>query len=123
MLQYICCMRKSLVTAICTMAVFLSAAQTKMPVDSVSKHIGDSVTVCAEVYGIKSLEKLTFINLGSAHPNAPLTVVIFAKDLAAFNGSPELLYGNKKICVSGRLETFKGKTQLVITKPEQIAVQ
>jgi DNA/RNA endonuclease YhcR with UshA esterase domain len=116
-------MRKLFVTAIFTMAVFLSVAQTKIPVDSVSKHIGDSVTVCAEVYGVKSLEKLTFINLGAAHPNAPLTVVIFAKDLPAFNGTPELLYGNKKVCVSGRLETFKGKTQVVITKPEQITVQ
>ena len=116
-------MRKSVLAAIFTMAVFLSSAQTKIPVDSVSKHIGDSVTVCADVYGVKSLEKLTFINLGAAHPNALLTVVIFAKDLPAFNGSPELLYGNKKLCVSGKLETFKGKTQMVITKPGQVSVQ
>jgi len=116
-------MRKILFTSGLLLSGFLSFAQAKVPVDSVSKHIGDTVVVCAEVYGVKSLEKLTFINLGAAYPNSPLTLVIFAKDLPNFKTAPETLYSNKKICVTGKLEEFKGKPQIVITKPEEIVLQ
>ena len=101
----------------------LLSAQTKIPVDSVSSHIGEKVVVCSEVYGIKSTEKLTFINVGAAYPNSPLTLVIFAKDLPNFSDAPEKLYGNKPICVTDTLKEFKGKTEMVITKPEEIAIQ
>ncbi|MFN8253644.1 MAG: hypothetical protein U0V75_17365 [Ferruginibacter sp.] len=110
-----------------TVALILSCsavdAQVSIPADSASKHIGDSVTVCSAVFGIKSLEKLTFINLGAAHPNSPLTIVIFSKDLGHFKATPAELYTNKKVCVTGRLEAFRGKPQIVITKPEEIVVQ
>ena len=122
-LQYLYTMRKILFTTGLAMACFLSVAQTKIPVDSVSKHIGDSVMVCSEVFGVKSLEKLTFINLGAAYPNAPLTLVIFAKDLPNFKATPEALYSNKKICVTGRLALYKDKPQMVITKPEEIVTE
>lgn len=116
-------MRKLLFTAAFSVAALLSFGQTKVPVDSVSKHIGDSVTICSGVFGVKSLEKLTFINLGAAYPNSPLTVVIFTKDLGNFKGTPADLYSNKKVCVTGKLEEFKGKPQIVVTKPEEISVQ
>lgn len=116
-------MRKIIFTAALVMAGFSVFAQTKIAVDSVGKHIGDSVTVCSAVYGVKSLEKLTFINLGAAYPNSPLTIVIFTKDLGNFKGAPADLYNSKNVCVTGRLEAFKGKPQIVITKPEAIVVQ
>jgi len=101
----------------------LSSAQTNISVDSVSKHIGEKVVVCSEVYGVKSFEKVTFINVGAAYPNSPLTLVIFAKDLVNFSDSPEKLYGNKAICVTGILKAFKGKTEIAVTKPDEITVQ
>lgn len=114
--------KKWLTVLLCCFAYTLSA-QVKVPVDSVSSYIGQNVTVCAGVFGIKSLDKLSFINLGAAYPKSPLTIVIFTKDLPNFKTTPELLYTNKTICVTGKLEDFKGKTQIVVTHPEEIIVQ
>ena len=63
------------------------------------------------------------MNQGAAYPNSPLTIVIFAKDIPNFKGSPETLYGKKQICVTGTLAEYKEKPQIVITKPEEIIVQ
>ena len=75
------------------------------------------------VYGVKALEKVTFINVGSAYPNAPLTLVIFAKDLVNFNDTPAKLYNNKSICVTGTIKDYKGKAEIIVNKQEQIRVE
>jgi DNA/RNA endonuclease YhcR with UshA esterase domain len=100
----------------------ISFAQTNISIDSVSIHIGEKVTVCSEVFGVKSLDKVTFINAGAKYPNAPLTIVIFAKDLPNFKDTPEKLYGNQKICVTGVVKEYKGKTEINVSKPEDIVV-
>jgi micrococcal nuclease len=84
--------------------------------------MGDSVTVCAKVYGVKTTNSITFINLGSAYPHAPLTVVIFTKDIANFKVAPYDLYNEKRICVSGKLIEYKGKPEIIITGPDQVSI-
>jgi DNA/RNA endonuclease YhcR with UshA esterase domain len=98
-------------------------SQTKIPVDSVSSHIGEKAIVCSEVFGVKATEKMTFINMGASYPNSPLTIVIFAKNLPNFKETPASLYDNKKICVTGTLEDYKGKTEIVVTQPDEITLQ
>ena len=97
-------------------------AQTKIPVDSVSNYIGKSVIVCSQVFGIKATEKVVLINLGAAYPASPLTIAILAKNFANFTTPPEEFYKNKKLCVTGMLELFKGKAEIVVSKPEEIGV-
>lgn len=101
----------------------ISLAQFKVPLDSLNQYIGKRVTVCSEVYGIKTTDKVTFINVGARYPNAPLTIVIFKKDLDAnFTASPEKLYGNQPICVTGVVKDYKGKTEIIVSSPEEIIV-
>lgn len=101
----------------------VSLAQFKVPLDSLNQYIGKRVTVCSEVYGIKTTDKVTFINVGAKYPNAPLTIVIFKKDLDAnFTESPEKLYGNQPICVTGVVKDYKGKTEIIVSNPEEIIV-
>ncbi|MBI2730607.1 MAG: S1/P1 nuclease, partial [Sphingobacteriales bacterium] len=45
-----------------------------------AQYIGKKVTACSRVYGIRSLDNVTFINAGERFPNSTLTIVIFAKD-------------------------------------------
>ena len=116
-------MKKLQLSIFICFTVNILSAQVKIPADSATRYIGQNVTVCATVYGVKSLDKLSFINLGAAYPKSPLTIVIFTKDLANFKATPESLYANKNICVTGKLEDFKGKPQIVITRPEEIIVQ
>ena len=101
----------------------LAFGQKKVSIDSLSGHLNEKVIVCSEVYGVKELEKMTFINVGAAYPKSPLTIVIFAKDLPNFKTTPSALYGNKKICVTGELKDFKGKMEIIVSKPEEITVE
>lgn len=116
---------KSLFTFIFSLSCLLSFAQTKIPVDSVSSHKGETVTVCGKVYGTKFLEKsqITFIDLGAAYPDAPLTVVILGKDKANFPKDPKTVYADKQICVTGMIKEYKGKLEIDVESPKEIVVQ
>ncbi|MBP6432842.1 MAG: hypothetical protein KA319_13840 [Ferruginibacter sp.] len=114
-------MKKIVCIAVAVFSITLTTlSQTTIPVDSAKNYVGKTVTVCSTVFGTKALEKITFINLGAPHPNAPLTVAVFAKDYANFTTPPAQLYANKKLCVTGEVKEFKGKIEIVITKPEDI---
>ena len=70
----------------------------------------------------KATDKVVLINLGAAYPASPLTIAILAKDFANFTTPPAEFYKNKKLCVTGIVELFKNKAQIVITKPEEISL-
>ncbi len=96
--------------------------QQNISIDSVSKFIGDTVTVCSKVYGVKALENESFVNLGAKYPESPLTLVIFTKDLSNFTGTIESLYEDKSICVTGVPELYKDKPEMIISSPTQIVI-
>lgn len=116
---------KLLFTSILFFSCLATFAQAKISIDSVSKHKGELVTVCGKVYGIKFLDKsqITFIDLGARYPDAPLTVVILAKDRANFPQSPETLYADKQICVTGVIKEYKGKLEIDVEAPKEIVVE
>lgn len=95
--------------------------------DEAVQHIGDSVMVCAKVYTARYLERSkgqpTLLNLGAAFPNQPLTVVIFGEDRINFSAAPEEAYNNKEICVTGVLQLYNEKPQIVVHRKEQITMK
>jgi DNA/RNA endonuclease YhcR with UshA esterase domain len=101
-------------------------AQTSIKLEDVSKHIGDSVTVCGQVADMRYFEnsknKPTLLNIGAKHPDAPLTVVIWENARTLFTTKVEELI-NKEVCITGRIILYKEKPEIVIEKPEQIIVQ
>ena len=115
-------MKKSILTISLIFLLNSLIAQTKKFIDSVTQHIGKSVAVCSQVFGIKATDKVVLINLGAAYPASPLTIAILAKDFANFTTPPAEFYKNKKLCVTGIVELFKNKAQIVITKPEEISL-
>lgn len=87
------------------------------------QYKGKNVTACGRVYGIKTTDKVTFINVGDKYPNSPLTVVIFAKDRKNFSQPIEELFANKNICIRGEVVEYQGKAEIIVTKPEDILIQ
>ena len=91
-----------------------------------NKHIGDSVNVCGKVYGGRYLQNIqskpTLINLGAQFPNQLLTIVIYGSDRKNFEDNPEDFYRDKEICVSGKIELYNDKPQIVVRKREQLTV-
>ncbi|RZK60217.1 MAG: hypothetical protein EOO91_02215 [Pedobacter sp.] len=94
-------------------------SQTKIDIKDISKHIGDTVTICDSVYTTRALNGLTLINLGAAFPKQLLTVVIYKADLAKFT-EPEKIYLNKKVCITGKVVLYNEKPQIVLTEAKQI---
>lgn len=96
----------------------LTAAEAK-------SHIGDHATVCGLVksarWASNSNRRPTFLNLDEAYPKQAFTVVIFEENRGKFAPAPEEQFKNKRICVTGRIEEFRGTPEIVVTAPAQIA--
>ena len=100
-----------------------SSAGKVLTAADAAKHIGENATVCGVVasarYAEKSNRKPTFLNLDKAYPNHPFTAVIFEADRAKF-GEPEKELNGKKICVSGKIEDFQGRPEIVLKEKSQL---
>lgn len=113
--------------SICVTVCLHAAAQQKITPAEVNKHIGDSVIVCGKIYGGKFLDAAknqpTFLNMGAVYPNQLLTIVIWGNTRKLFSYKPEEHLKDKTVCVTGKIEVFKEKPQIVITQVSQLQVQ
>lgn len=119
---------KLFLTAVCMLLGAGVFAQVEIKSASDLKdHVGDSIKYCGTVASAKmmdrSLNAPTLINLDNAYPNQTMTVIVWAYDRKNFTEKPEKFYLNKKVCVYGKLELFKGQLQVTIHSEEQIVVQ
>lgn len=105
----------------------LTQAQDTIRIEDIAKHKGDSVTVCAKVYGGIFLDKgknqPTFLNLGAPYPNHLLTVVIWKTERHFFKKPPETALINREICITGRVIDYNSKPEIVFRKPEQMTIR
>jgi hypothetical protein len=120
-------MRTIIIPLFLLFAVSKGYSQKTIPLEDVSKHIGDSVTVCGKVSGGRFLETAkntpTFINLGQAFPNHSLTIVIWSEVRKQFETAPEVLFKDKEVCVTGRIELFREKPQIVLRRREDVKLK
>ena len=102
------------------------SAQDIQPKDA-TKYIGQTVTVCGKIFGGKYLNTAkntpTFLNMGAAYPNQLLTIVIWGDARKNFTYAPEEKLKNKTVCITGRVEMFKGKPQITAESESQIKQQ
>jgi hypothetical protein len=114
-----------------TIAVSLGlVAQTLLAADTIPSakakdHVGQEGTVCGKVADTRYLEsgkKPTFLNFDERYPNHTFTVVIFGENRAKF-GTPEKDYLDKNICVTGKIEDYNGKPEIIVTEPQQIKAE
>jgi len=107
-----------------TLPCLLTCSQTQIKLDEVKDHIGDSVTVCGKVYSARfvsdATNQPTFLNLGAAYPNQLLTVVIWGDVRKQFKVYPEDTFIQKEVCITGKIELYKDKPQIVIKQNTQI---
>ena len=103
------------------------AAPPTVPDRDAYRYIGKEATVCGHVAGSTWMEGLrgrpTFLNLGGVYPHQTFTVVIWDDARAKFETAPNLLFDGGDICVTGKIETYKGKPQIVVRDPKQITME
>ena len=57
--------------------------------------------------------------LGKAYPAQIFTAVIFGNDRAKF-GEPDKTLQGKRICVTGKIELYRGAPEVILHDPEQL---
>ena len=96
-------------------------AETISPPEA-SHHIGDSITVEGVVSQVStSSGGTTFINFGGRYPNHVFYAVIFRSNLNQFAGVQALQ--GRAVAISGTVELYKGKPQIILLSPEQIELR
>ena len=65
--------------------------------------------------------RTTFINFGGRYPNHVFYAVIFRKSQDQFSGIHAL--EGKAVAVSGTIEFYKGKPQIILHSPDQIELR
>jgi hypothetical protein len=59
-------------------------------------------------------------NVGGAYPNDPFKAVIFDKTTAKFANEPEVDHKDSNVCITDRVDLYKGKPQIVVINLKQI---
>jgi DNA/RNA endonuclease YhcR with UshA esterase domain len=83
-------------------------------------HIGEQVTVegvVSEVHHAAS-GRATFIDMGGRYPNNAFAAVIFESDAGKFPNVDAL--DGKTVDVSGRIQLYRGKPEIILNDPGQI---
>jgi len=98
-----------------------SAAALTITDREASAHMGQTVTVVGVVTGTHvTLKGTEFLDFGPRYPGEDLTAVIFASSASQF-GDVNQYYG-KKLAVTGTIESYKGRTEIILRSPNQLSV-
>ena len=100
------------------------AAQETIAASDAAKYVGQKATVCGIVassaFSSRSKGQPTFLNLDQPYPRQIFTAVIWGSDRDKFSGPPQIIYRGRNICVTGVIESYRGKPEIVARTPGQI---
>lgn len=98
----------------------------RIPASEAASHVGEVAEVCGTVASAAHIAAVrgrpTFLNMERPYPDQPFNVVIWESARALFDKPPERVFDGKSICVTGLIETYNGKPQIIVDDPDQIVV-
>ena len=102
------------------------APQRALTAAEAKDHVGETATVCGVVasarYAASSRGRPTFLNLEQPYPNQLFTVVVWGSARGAFPEAPEVAYRAQRVCVTGVIDTYRGRPQIAAPGPTAIRV-
>jgi hypothetical protein len=115
-------LRLLITSAACVLGAVGARAATLNP-EEAAKHVGENVTVCGLVasakYAAQSRGGPTFLDFGKPYPNATFTALILGGDRAKF-GTPEKALQGRQVCVTGSIQLYQGRPQIILSDPKQL---
>jgi len=102
----------------------LHAADT-IPSAQAKDHIGETAAVCGRIADARYQENgshVTFLNFDGPYPDHTFTAFLPAENRAKL-GTPEKDHNGREICVSGKIQEYHGKPEIVLTDPQQIKAE
>ena len=101
-----------------------AAAPKSISASEAASYVGQKKTVCGAVVSSKfakdSNRSPTFLNLDRPYPNQVFTAVIWGSDRSKFKEAPEVAFQGKRICVTGPIQLYKEKPEVIVTDPSQV---
>ena len=96
-------------------------ARGAVPWEEAHRHEGEEIAVEGTIVRTHRAEKVLYLNF---HPNWKryLSLVIPASDLHRFPVDPEKAYRGMKVRARGEVQVYKGRPEMVVRSPEDIAV-
>jgi len=117
---------KYILTITMLFSFFISRSQTKIELSEVASHIGDSVKLEGKIFGIRSFENgsenFILVNLGAAYPNQLLTLKVYPSSKSEGTTLPGKDNVGDTAVVTGKVELYKGKPQIVVHDPGQLLI-
>lgn len=107
---------------------FFSHAQKQIQMDQVKDNIGQTVKLEGKIFGVKTFEdddkKPTLVNLylGSDAPNQTLTIAVYPSYKTSSIVLPNESSKGDIAIVTGKIELYKGKPQIVVRSSGQLHV-
>jgi len=115
---------KTIVALIAGAIAALAIAQTPTTYtpEEAAKHVGETVTVTGKVESFHQSGKGNiFLNMGGAYPNQAFTAFIPSGSAGQFTNAQQ--YDGKTVSVSGKIQLYKGKPEIIVNSPSQISAQ
>jgi DNA/RNA endonuclease YhcR with UshA esterase domain len=113
---------RALVLALGLALTAIPAVAETIPPSDAPQHLDQTVTVegtVSEVYTARS--GVTFINMGGRYPDQAFTGVIFADDAVKFPNVDSLT--GKVVDITGRVQTYKGRREIIINDSAQLIIK
>ena len=103
--------------------LFGRALGASLNADEAAHHVGETATVCGNVasanYASQSKGQQTFLNLDKPYPNQTFTAVIWASEHVKFR-TPESTLVGKQVCVTGVIQLFRERPEVILHDPSQL---
>ncbi len=97
------------------------STQSSIHWSKAKNHIGETVNVIGKIASVKILVDGRPAFLNFSHDIKELSGVILADDLNKF-GDLTAKYGGKKVILKGKITSYKGNPQILISDPSQILI-
>ena len=94
--------------------------EPRTPSAEATNHIGKEVVIKGTVAQVTKRDTIIYLNFEKKFPDQVFTAVIRQRDFAEFP-DVEKVQG-RKVEVDGKVELFKGKPQILLTKKSQLRV-
>lgn len=113
---------KTLFAVLLTFTFAISVCAGEITPRDAASHVGEHSTVVGVVSQVSNSGKgTTFINFGGRFPNHVFYAVIFRKNGHKF---PSVYtYEGQTIAITGTIELYKGKPQIIVSSPDQVQVR
>jgi hypothetical protein len=108
--------------AAATAALAFAQSQPSYTPAEAAKHVGETAAVTGRVDGFHQSGKGNiFLNMGGAYPNQAFTAFIPSGSSGQFANAQQ--YEGKTISVSGKIQLYKGKPEIIVNSASQISTQ